>query len=318
VIGVFLAASAQAQLPFRWFGPKDNPKNPPAKPAADPRRAIEVSVEIAWLADPVVFPYYLEAHVNGTQLEVRGYVPNKSVREHALRIAQVYSSMPVVDAMKEHPSLLVRPGAMSSQQLQAAVLTSLRVALPKQHQQLKVECKPDGTVYVSGPMSSLEEKVVVSHSLRRLHGCTSVQNMTTLPGEIALLPRERMPVVVQQTKGLPLTEEPPLSDRKLSGPVLIPIVNSPGNAPEVVKAELPSTTDKAAPLFDARELQKRIQAACPQVASVTVDLLTKTNVRITVVVRADQDVAPTAERILGMPELRNYRDPALLFRVGSP
>ena len=102
--GLFFAPAADAQLLTRWFGSKSADKNPPAKSTqSDTRRVIEVNVEVAWLADPVTFPYYLEAHATGSQLEVRGYVPNKAVREHAIRIAQVNSSVPVIDSMKEHP-----------------------------------------------------------------------------------------------------------------------------------------------------------------------------------------------------------------------
>src|ERR1700730_10744903 len=97
-LGLLLLASlsfvhtADAQLLPRWFGPKTSDKNAPAKSAQpDPRRVTEVNVEVAWLADPVTFPYYLEAHATDSHLEVRGYVPNKSVREHAVRIAQLYS-----------------------------------------------------------------------------------------------------------------------------------------------------------------------------------------------------------------------------------
>src|ERR1019366_873583 len=155
VLGLVLFASlayvpaADAQLLPRWFGSKSSDKNQPVKSTQpDPRRATEVNVEVAWLADPVTFPYYLEAHVTGTQMEVRGYVPNRAVREQALRIAQVYSSLPVVDSMKEHPSLLVKPGQLSAQQLQSSAQSSLRVALPKQYQQLKIECGSDGKVFV--------------------------------------------------------------------------------------------------------------------------------------------------------------------------
>ena len=311
------AATSEAQLPFRWFGPKAD-KNAPAKSSVpDPRRAAEISVEIAWLADPVTFPYYLEAHVNGGQLEVRGYVPDKTVREHALRIAKVYSSMTVADAMKEHPSLLVRPSAMSSQQLQSSVLTSLRVALPKQHQQLKVECGPDGKVHVSGPVNTHEEKVAVSHALRRLHGCTSVQNLTSLPGDLAPLSKDRMPVVAENQPRPPTKDEPPPGDRKLTGPVLIPSVGPAKSPPEVIKVESPANPDKATPALNAQQLQKRILAACPDAKSVDVEFLSKNEVRIIVEIRTEKDVSPTTERILAMPELQNYR-PDLLLRVASP
>src|ERR1022692_1422896 len=80
-----IVPTAKAQLLPRWFGPKTPDKNPPAPSTQpDPRRVTEVNVEVAWLADPVTFPYYLEAHVDGGQLEVRGYVPSKAIREHAL------------------------------------------------------------------------------------------------------------------------------------------------------------------------------------------------------------------------------------------
>lgn len=203
VLGLVLFASlayvpaADAQLLPRWFGSKSSDKNQPVKSTQpDPRRLTEVNVEVAWLADPVTFPYYLEAHATGGQLEVRGYVPDKAVREHALRIARVYSSLPVTDSLKEHPSLLVRPTQMSPQQLQGSVLSSLRVALPKQFQQLKAECGSDGKVYVVGTVNTCEEKMAVSHALRRLHGCTSVQNLTTLPSEtVQSPPREKAPIV---------------------------------------------------------------------------------------------------------------------------
>src|SRR5438552_14924338 len=107
VLFASIVSVADAQILPRWFGSKTPEKSKSAQP--DPKRLTEVNVEIAWLADPVTFPYYLEAHATGTQIEVRGFVPNKAVRDHALRIAQVFSSMPVVDAMKEHPSLAVRP-----------------------------------------------------------------------------------------------------------------------------------------------------------------------------------------------------------------
>ena len=188
LLWLVLAWPACAQLPWRLFGGRAPEKAPPVKSVApDLRRLVEVNVEVAWLADPVTFPYYLEAHINSAQqLEVRGYVPNKMVREHALRIAQVFSSLPVFDSMKEHTSLLVRPSQLSPQQLQNSVQSSLRVALPKQYQQLRVDCAGDGKVYVSGPVSNYEEKIAVSHTLRRLHGCTSVQNMTSVPADVAL------------------------------------------------------------------------------------------------------------------------------------
>jgi osmotically-inducible protein OsmY len=181
VCGVLaLAGGGRADGPLsRLFGPR----TPAKKPAEDTKRQTEIAVELAWLADPVTFPYYLEARVEGGRLEVRGYVPNPTVRDHALRIARVHSPLAVGDAMKEHPSLLVRPSLMAPAQLQQTVVSSLREALPRQYQGLKVQCGTDGEVTVRGPVRTREEKLLVSHALRRLHGCTSVKNLTRVDGE---------------------------------------------------------------------------------------------------------------------------------------
>ena len=335
--------AADAQLLPRWFGPKTPEKNSAVKPAQpDPRRVVEVNVEVAWLADPVTFPYYLEAHVNGSQLEVRGYVPDRAVREQAVRIAQVYSTMPVVDSMKEHPSLLVRPSQMSPQQLQSSVMSSLRVALPKQYQQLKAECSSDGKVYVVGAVTSFEEKMLVSHSLRRLHGCTSVQNLTSLPGEVVSnSPRDKTPIVktsnssekpvvaVDKTKPWwslgkapkTTTDEPALLEKPKGpvivnvktpvepmGPILIPTLPEPKK--EVVKVE------PTAPL-SALELQKRIQASVPKLKSVEVEFTPTKEVRITLEILSEKDLDATADRVFALPELQNLR-PELQFKISAP
>jgi hypothetical protein len=55
---LILIPAADAQLLPRWFGPRAADKNLAAKSAQpDPRRVTEVNIEVAWLADPVTFPY---------------------------------------------------------------------------------------------------------------------------------------------------------------------------------------------------------------------------------------------------------------------
>ncbi len=354
VLGLTLLASlafarpADAQLLWRWFGPKAPDKAAPTKASApEQRRLTEINVEIAWLADPVTFPYYLEAHATSTQLEVRGYVPTKAVREQAMRIAQVYSSLPVVDSIKEHASLLVRPGQMSTQQLQASVQSSLKVAVPKAHAQLKVQVSPDGKVYVAGPVSTVEEKIAVSHSLRRLHGCTSVQNLTTAPLDLAQAPpiedpRERTPivrtssnpekkaekpVVAVETKSRPwywpfgksapstTKDEPPLLDKTPppTGPILIPDGPAPKN--EVVKVVLP--TPIKTPSVTANDLQKRVKATCPNVRNVEVEFTSATEVRVILEIRNEKELNAAVDRIFALPELQNYRAD-LQFKISTP
>jgi len=349
---------ADAQLLWRLFGPKTTEKTPPGKAnQPDPKRATEINVEIAWLADPVTFPYYLEARSAGSKLEVRGYVPSKAVREHALRIAQVYSSLPVTDSMKEHASLMVKSNPVSAQQLQNSAASSLKVALPKQFQQLKVECGADGKVFVLGNVNTVEEKMAVSNSLRRLHGCTSVQNLTVLSGEMAQNPpRDKTPIVktsnpsdkpsvaqdnkskpwlqfpwnknTQTTKDEPPllnppkgpTKEPVVVDAKKPTPKDEPILIGTGPAaknPPAAKTDVPPTAPGPKTMLSAAELRRRIQAACPQAKGVEVELAANQEVRITLEIRSESEITAAAERVFAMPEMENLR-PELQFKVTAP
>jgi hypothetical protein len=148
---------------------------------ADLGRMMEIQVELAWLSDRTTFNYFLEAHVKGTSLEVRGYVPSKTVREQAINLAKLNCPLPVTDAIKAHPSLIIRTVHRAPDQLKSSVHTALHEAFP--NHQLIVNCQDDGTVQVFGAVRSFEQKLAVSRSLRRLHGCTNVANFTEVGGE---------------------------------------------------------------------------------------------------------------------------------------
>ncbi|MBI2807539.1 MAG: hypothetical protein HYX68_21370 [Planctomycetes bacterium] len=353
LVSLTCVSSADAQLLWRWFGPKAaEKKSLPKSSQPDTRRITEIGVEIAWLADPMTFPYYLEARVSGSRLEVHGYVPNQAVREQALRIAQVYSSLPVADAMKQHPSLTVKTTQMSAEQLHRAALSALRVALPRQAGQLRVECGADGKVFVLGAVKTHEEKMAVSNSLRRLHGCTSVQNLAVFSaspggsGAPAVINTSNLPagspdrpVVARDNKSKPwlrwpwsksnasTRDEPPLLEPRGQSPAVVEasrprIGDGPSLIPNVTTSKPPEATNEP-PIAKADsstvtvgQLQKRIKAAWSQARSVDVQFAANREVRITIVVRAEREISAAAERILALPELQNYR-PELQFKIAS-
>ncbi len=85
-MAVTVVGLAEGERPWsRWFG--GSAKSAPAK-TDDARRLAEARVELAWLADPITFPYFLEARVEGATLTVRGFVPDQTVRMQAQRVAQ--------------------------------------------------------------------------------------------------------------------------------------------------------------------------------------------------------------------------------------
>lgn len=167
--------AAPLQKVFDFFGGKKTPGTPPPL-REDSNRLVEIFAELAWLADPLTFPFYLEARVVSGQLQVHGNVPSSKVRDQALKVARLHSPLLVVDAMKENPNLNVRYLRMPPTQLQNAVHTAIRESMPQQAKFLQTRSSADGRVVVSGRITSFEEKLAISQSLRRLHGCTSVTN----------------------------------------------------------------------------------------------------------------------------------------------
>jgi osmotically-inducible protein OsmY len=163
------------------FGKKTPPAPPPQTsllPGESDARLIEILVELAWLGDPVTFPFYIEARVEGPVLHVRGNVPSKAVHDYAIKLTHMNTSLPVVDDIKENPNLKVPVTRMSTEQLQNVVRSALRESLPRQAKNLQMRCTADGQVAISGNVDTFEQKLQISQALRRLHGCTVARNLT--------------------------------------------------------------------------------------------------------------------------------------------
>jgi osmotically-inducible protein OsmY len=283
-------------------------KSSPAKAAADKgQRRAEIDVELAWLADPITFPYFLEARVEGGSLSVRGYVPDKTVRDHALKLARVHTTYTIADNMREHPSLRVRLAKESPAQLQTAVVSTLKEALPRQYQKLQVQCAADGAVILRGPVASAEEKLAASHALRRLYGCSSVQNLTQIAGEFQAIPT-RPPIVEKAI-------DPPVQ-----GPSLLPPTKP---APTVKKAdpvkEAPRAAGKIALSAEKiAKLQKRVIEVCDGAQDVKIEVTPMNKIRIELTVRSDDQITPFAGKVYGLEELTDYREALeLFFTVGQ-
>jgi hypothetical protein len=136
----------------------------------------QVNVELAWMADPITFPYSLAAYCVGDAMQVRGYVPTDVVRQHALRIARQHARMPVWDDIRVHPSSVRHEAPDSIESLERSASDLLSAMDPPHINGLAVKAQSDGRITVSGSIHSYEEKLAVSRALRRLHCCTSVQN----------------------------------------------------------------------------------------------------------------------------------------------
>jgi hypothetical protein len=180
------------------------PAEPESYPGVEPDRLAEIRSELAWIADPGLCPFYPCARAAGGTLEVSGYVASEALRDHALQLARKFTRLEVVDRLQVHPKLGPRRTPVTPEQMARSAQQVLRTDFPAQASRLQVSCQPDGRVEVRGSVETLELKLRVSQSLRRLPGCVSVANALQVgaaPASVAAAPVAAAP--------LPRFEAPP-------------------------------------------------------------------------------------------------------------
>ena len=199
-------------------------------------RLMEILVELALLADPVTFPYLLEARVEGQNIRVRGTVASKGVREHALKVVRMHCPLPAVDAMKENPGAMPKRTPTDARNLEVSASSALKQAFPKELP-FEVKCGADGKAEVSGFVSSFEEKLRISQSLRRLHGCTHVVN------QVHVLADERTAAQPKAATTVTPAGNVPTPVFRKSSPQPLPI--NPANDPSLPAVPKVSSADPA-------------------------------------------------------------------------
>jgi hypothetical protein len=174
--------------------------------AAQPNRPLEIQIELAWLGDPVTFPYHLAARVTATEVEVHGYVPSSAVREHALKIALQQAPLPVADLLKVNANLAEHPVHMKADHLKMCVINQLEKACPAKLSTVHVACNDQGYVNLTGSAASSEDKLAIAAQLRRVPGCSCVINEVrvqgTTDGLSAFVPTAIVPVANLAKKDL--------------------------------------------------------------------------------------------------------------------
>ncbi|MGF1578495.1 MAG: hypothetical protein ACFCD0_03945 [Gemmataceae bacterium] len=148
-------------------------------------RELEIHLELAWIADPLVCWYYPCAHVSPSTIEVSGYIPDENHRQRALAIAQEFArhSQPprvVQDRLQVHPGI----GKIPEPRAQEETLRLARVAVarffPGKEATWLLSAEASGRLTISGIVDSLEQKLEVSRKLRKVSGCRCVINQTRL------------------------------------------------------------------------------------------------------------------------------------------
>jgi hypothetical protein len=218
-----LARPGQAQMPYpeRWGNASATRVGAAALSTVDAATAHleEMQVELAWLSDPMTFPFGLVAHAGPRGMEVHGYVPTNSIRQRVLQLAQQHSTLPPVDMLKLHPAMALRfAGSVSPAAAEQDAYDLLSEALGTSAANLWVMISYDGRVTVCGSVGSLDDQLKACKCLRRLKQCTSVVNQLSLASEAQAV----APNAVQReaTHSAPVVQQP-------DAPPAAPIVSQP-------------------------------------------------------------------------------------------
>ena len=300
----------------------------PAKPAAvpmpplreDTNRLIEILTELAWINDPVTFPFYLEARVEGPNLKVRGNVPSQAVRDRALQLAKKNSPLPLADHLKINANLTFRPVHATPDQLQNLARAALREVLPRQAKSLQTRSSANGRIGVIGTVDSFEEKLVVSQALRRLRSCTVVVNLVKVAsdpdGQVARSVVPSPPAATAST--LPATSVPALDRPGIApgnppaveaiGPTTPPIADKTAvepSSPEVNSTRPPEPGPSDIRRLDLVQLQKRLEQLCPRATEIRVSITPASKLLVDIHGNSAAEVNQMVDLVLKMEELKD-------------
>jgi hypothetical protein len=310
------------------------------------RRLVEIEVELAWLADPVTFPYHLGAQLRAGTLHVTGYVQTTTEREHALQVARSRCPLEVIDELKTHPGIMLRQVNVEPLQARVDAENALLEDFPKDASRFKVTCGPDGLLMVGGTIGSPLEKLAVSRRLRHLPNCTAVVNRLQVvtagvsPSSTAAAPsagkapeNSRAPAVAtlvnkpgvpwvpvanwEPVVGVPAPAAGPASPNAQAGPntswrslsptsYQAPPTSAPAEAFEFHKAG-PTGPPSAVPMVPLpARVKKQIEDVCGGAAKVNVVARSATDLLVQLKVRSEAEADRLTGKILTMPELGPY------------
>jgi hypothetical protein len=212
------------------------------RPAALSHRAVEIQIELAWLTDPLTFPFPLHAQATESGVEVHGCVTSAAVRDRAIKIAAQRTPLPVSDQVKVQTSLektSEKPDASGSAKrykaevLQAMVIQQLKTACGREASAVQVACNDVGLVQLTGTVASREEQLTIAQQLQHVPGCACVVS------------QERVPGANEESVVAPPAASPPSSVPKLSAtsPNSVP-VPAPWSSAKTTPAVPPAPTSK--------------------------------------------------------------------------
>ena len=146
------------------------------KPEDSLALAESMRIHIEFLADPLISATDIAPSVRNGKMILKGNVNNNTVAINAVALASRLTTCKVISEIRTWPVSFSKTDILSVETLQAntnkVVSTELLTSYPK----LTAAVSAEGTVIVSGPVVTLEDKLEISKRLRKVAGCQRVIN----------------------------------------------------------------------------------------------------------------------------------------------
>ncbi len=259
--GLGVASSASAQSPMRRMVPPNEPVMRVAAPVEEVIQVAETTpapaalndsqahdeaarVELALLAEPMLFSYGLTTVLQGGMIEVRGYVPNPAVREHALKVAAQHTTLKVFDHIQIHPTVTTRTSVDSPDIIRNSARQLLDVSFGDLVRHVEVKADARGHLIVTGAVASMDDKLAVSRKLRRVGGCNCVDNrlvLATVEEVVSAPPAPKAPATPPQPAKV---QAAPVVTRQETPPTLTPMPTVTLPPPRPVTPPAPALVTK--------------------------------------------------------------------------
>ncbi len=146
------------------------------KPEDSIALAESMRIHIEFLADPLISTTDITPSVKNGKMILIGNVNNNTVANNAIALASRLTTCKVVSEIRIWPVSFNKTTKVPVDTLQAntnkVVSTEFQTAYPK----LTTAVSADGSIIVSGPVVTIEDKLEISKRLRKVPGCQRVVN----------------------------------------------------------------------------------------------------------------------------------------------
>jgi hypothetical protein len=204
----------------------------------------DIKVELAFLANPTLFPCQLSVRALGSGIEIRGKVPTEVAHALALHVAQEESGLRVVDGIVVHPGSDRTPVTLPPEVLQRQAITALKNSFKRECVTVTVDVWTRGQVLLKGSVNTYHDKLLASRCLMQVSGCACVIN------QLSVVHPE---TPVKKVAAVAGNNQEPQSNNALQTVAMVQ--QSAGQSPLGQKTDAPQTTEskpRTGPFFQTK------------------------------------------------------------------